>query len=150
MKLKICFLSLVILLVVLKVYAKNNTDDILGVWLSQEKTSKIKIYKCGNEGKKYCGKIVWLKRDKESDGSARVDKNNPNPKKRLLPLHDMVILKLFEYDHKKDEWNNGTIYDPYTGFVYKCYIKKSGNILSVRGYIGTSLIGRTAEWTKVE
>jgi uncharacterized protein (DUF2147 family) len=136
--------------IALNVYASQHSDDVLGVWLSMEKTSKIKIYKCGNDGTKYCGKIVWLKRDKEEDGSPRVDKNNPDSKKRKRPLQDLVILKLFEYDSKNKEWNNGSIYDPYTGLTYKCYLKKSGQILKIRGYFGVSAIGRTAEWTKSE
>src|SRR5688500_4129441 len=95
-------------LTLLKVFAASiNPDDIVGTWYNQEKTSKIKIYKCGNEGKKYCGRIVWLKRDKEEDGTPRVDKNNPDPKKRKTPLQDLVILKLFVYDSGEKEWNQG-------------------------------------------
>jgi len=144
-----CFLF-ILSAIAIKVYAKIHTDDILGVWLSMEKTSKIKIYKCGIDGKKYCGKIVWLKRDKEDDNTPRLDKNNPDPKKRKTHLYDLVILKLFEFDEEKNEWNNGNIYDPYTGMTYKCYIKKEGSILKIRGFVGISLIGRTAEWTKAD
>ncbi len=143
------FYILIIIVVVtfLKVYANTKADDILGVWLSMEKTSKIKIYKCVNDGNKYCGKIVWLKRPKEDNGKPRVDKNNTDSKNKNRLLHDMVILKYLEYDAAKNEWNGGTIYDPYTGLTYKCVIKKIGQILSVRGFFGVSLIGRTAEWT---
>ena len=145
------YISLIIVVITfLKVYANAKADDILGVWLSMEKTSKIKIYKCGNDGNKYCGKIVWLKRPKEDDGKPRVDKNNPDSKKKNRPLQDLVILKHLEYDAVKKEWNNGTIYDPYTGFTYKCEVKKPGQILKIRGFIGVSLIGRTAEWTRDE
>jgi len=142
----------VILIIVglIKVYAQTNADDILGTWYNQEKTSKIKIYKCGDGNKKYCGKIVWLKKDKEDDGTERIDKNNPDASKRKTPLKDLVVLKLFVYDAGSKEWNEGTIYDPYTGKVYKCYIKREGKTLRVRGYVGVSMLGRTAIWTQAD
>ena len=131
-------------------YSQNNADDILGTWYNAEKDAKIKIYKCGDGGKKYCGKIVWLKKDKEEDGTERVDKNNPNPAKRKNPMIDLVILKLFEYDKSDKEWDDGTIYDPKNGKTYSCFIKREGNTLKVRGYMGVSFIGRTSEWTLAE
>ena len=130
--------------------SQNNADDILGTWYNAEKDAKIKIYKCGDGGKKYCGKLVWLKKDKEEDGSQRVDKNNPDPGKRKDPMIELVILKLFVYDKSDKEWDSGTIYDPKNGKTYSCFIKRSGNILKVRGYMGVSMLGRTAEWTLAE
>lgn len=63
-----------------------------------KKAQKIRIYKCVDGGKKYCGKIVWLKKDKKDDGGPRWDKNTPDPKKRKDLMMDMLILKLFVYD----------------------------------------------------
>ncbi len=131
-------------------YSQSNADDIVGTWYNAEKSSKIRIYKCGDGGKKYCGKIVWLKKDKEDDGGPRVDKNNPDPKKRKDLMMEMLILKLFVYDQSDKEWNDGTIYDPKNGKTYSCTIKKKGNTLEVRGYVGVSMIGRTAIWTLAE
>jgi uncharacterized protein (DUF2147 family) len=131
-------------------YAQSNSDDILGTWYNAEKTSKIRIYKCGDGNKKYCGKIVWLAKDKEDDGGPRVDKNNPDPKKRKDPMMDMVILKLFVYDKSDKEWEDGTIYDPKNGKTYSCIIKREGKTLKVRGYVGVSMVGRTSTWTLAE
>jgi uncharacterized protein (DUF2147 family) len=47
-------------------------------------------------------------------------------------------------------WASGKILDPKTGKVYKCKISldKTGKKLSVRGYIGISLFGRTQTWIR--
>ena len=60
------------------------------------------------------------------------------------------ILKNFEFNGK-DLWHNGTIYDPKNGKTYSCKISRDekGN-LNVRGFIGVSLLGRTAFWVKVK
>ncbi|MGU3376229.1 DUF2147 domain-containing protein [Chryseobacterium sp. M5A1_1a] len=47
-----------------------------------------------------------------------------------------------------DEFTGGTITDPKTGKTYKCTVTKSGDKLSVRGYLGLSLLGRTQVWEK--
>ncbi len=130
--------------------AQNSDDDIIGTWFNTEKSSKIRIYKCGEGGNKYCGKIVWLEKDKEDDGGPRVDKNNPDKKKQKNLMMNMVILSLFEYDKGDKEWSGGTIYDPKNGKTYSCNIKRVGKTLKVRGYMGVSLIGRTADWTLAE
>jgi uncharacterized protein (DUF2147 family) len=46
-------------------------------------------------------------------------------------------------------YENGFIYDPENGKIYKCAINLEGNLLKVRGYIGISLIGRTNTWARV-
>ena len=57
---KLKYLLLVSLFISWFAYSQKNADDIVGTWYNGEKSSKIKIEKCGN---KYCGKIVWLKKD---------------------------------------------------------------------------------------
>ena len=59
------------------------------------------------------------------------------------------MLKGFSFDD--GEWVDGSIYDPKTGKTYSCKMTLKGNDkLSVRGYIGISLIGRTDVWTRVK
>lgn len=47
-----------------------------------------------------------------------------------------------------DEFSGGTILDPKSGKIYKCLIRRSGDRLIVRGYIGFSLLGRSQTWYK--
>lgn len=141
------FVFLLLVSSALKGSAQNHkADDIIGVWLNQEATGKIQIYK---EGNKYFGKLVWLRTPLDSiTGQPRNDKENPDGKLKSIPLIGLVNLKNFVFDGK-EEWSGGTIYDPKNGKTYKCYIKfESSNRLKIRGYIGFSLLGRNTFWTK--
>ena len=127
-------------------------DDILGVWDNQEKDAKIEIFKCGE---KYCGKIVWLKEpnypegsDEGPPGTPRLDNNNPDPTQRTRPVIGLRIMHDFAYAGD-DRWKGGKVYDPKNGKTYsgKMTLVSPGK-LNLRGFIGISIIGRTAIWTR--
>ena len=120
--------------------------DVKGIWLNQDEDAKIEIFENGG---KYYGKIVWLKTpiDPETN-KPKVDKHNPNPALRNRPTLGLEILKDFSFDGK-DEWKDGTIYDPKSGKTYSCYIRmENKNKLKIRGFIGVSMLGRTTYWTR--
>lgn len=122
-------------------------DQIEGTWYNEEKTAKVWIYLAKNG--KYYGKIIWLKEPNDANGNPKTDTKNPDASKRNEPILDMLILKGFEKDGSK-EYDDGTIYDPKNGKTYSCVITYKGDKLSVRGYVGITLIGRTTTWTKAE
>jgi uncharacterized protein (DUF2147 family) len=124
----------------------HKTDDIVGVWLNQEATAKVQIFKVSNS---YYGKIVWLKEPNDSiTGKPRTDVENPDPKSQSVPLLGLVKLKGFVFDGE-EEWKDGSIYDPKNGKTYKCYIRfESADVLKIRGYIGVSMLGRTTLWKR--
>lgn len=123
----------------------NPANAIVGKWLtSGDDNAKIEIFE---SNAKYYGKIVWLKRPIR-EGAPAVDKKNPDANKRKNPLIGLQIISGFEYNAEDRIWENGKIYDPKSGKTYSCNIRKEGNELKVRGYIGFSLIGRTETWTK--
>lgn len=130
---------------VLNGFAGTGSENIIGVWLNQEGTAHVQISK---NGSRFTGKIIWLKEPMEN-GKPRADKNNPEADKRSIPLLGLTILRDFVYDADDAEWTDGTIYDPKNGKTYSCTMTMEGNRLNVRGYIGISLIGRTAVWTRV-
>ncbi len=125
---------------------KHNPDDIIGNWLNEERTAKVQVYK---DGPKYFGKIIWLKEPLDNaTGKPRTDNLNPDPQKQHEPLIGLNMLKNFVFDGK-DEWTDGSIYDPKNGKTYKCYIKfENPQMLKIRGYIGVSVLGRTTHWFK--
>jgi len=145
---RVFFLSVMVLTILLTGFTGRvlAQDPIERVWFNEEKTAKIQIYKAADS--KFYGKIIWLKEPVEN-GKPKVDDNNPNAKLRNQPIIGLQILKGFEKDGK-NEYEDGTIYDPENGKTYKCEIKMKGNTLDVRGYIGISLIGRTTKWTLAE
>jgi len=64
------------------------------------------------------------------------------------PVEGMVIMWGVKPDG--DEWDGGKILDPKTGKIYKVKLQPSedGSKLTVRGYIGFSLLGRSQEWQR--
>jgi len=145
------FIAGLLPLVALSVYAAS-ADDILGVWDNQEKDAKIEIFKCGEN---YCGKIVWLKEpnypadSKEGPpGTPRLDRNNPDPMLRSRPIIGLRIVRDFVFTGD-GLWKGGKVYDPKNGKTYrgKMTLVSHGQ-LNLRGFIGISIIGRTAIWTR--
>jgi len=124
------------------------TDDVLGIWLNEDKDGHVEIYK---ENDKYFGKLIWLKNPIDDEtGKAKLDKHNPDDELKKRPTKGIILMTDFEYDGD-GEWDEGDIYDPKTGKTYSCYMEfESMDKLKVRGYIGISLIGRTTYWTRVK
>ncbi|MDZ7899563.1 MAG: DUF2147 domain-containing protein [Arcicella sp.] len=119
---------------------KVNKDAIIGEWLAETKDGRIQIYKVGE---KFFGKVVWGR-----DG-VRKDVNNPDPKLQEQNIIGSVILKNFDFTGKA--WEEGTVYDPNNGKTYSCTMKMPDiNTLSLRGFIGISLLGRSTTWTRVK
>jgi len=130
-------------------FVKETEDEerLLGVWEPSNGRARVKVEKIGS---KYSRKIVWLKEpiDPETN-QPKTDKNNPDPGLRNVPLKGYRMLKDFVYKGK-DEWADGTIYDPLNGSTYSCTIKMTDeNTLEIRGYIGVSALGRTDIWKRL-
>lgn len=130
------------------VYQDTEGDRLIGVWEPSNGRARVKVEKIGS---KYYGKIVWLKEPTDPvTKQAKTDKNNPDPALQNIPLKGYRNLKDFVYSGK-NEWNEGTIYDPLNGSTYSCTIKmKDKNTLEIRGYIGVSALGRTDIWKRLE
>lgn len=122
-------------------------DRLLGVWEPSNGRARVKIEKIGT---KYYGKIVWLIEPIDPETKLpKVDKNNPDPALKSVPLKGYRMLKDFVYSGK-DTWSEGTIYDPLNGSTYSCTIKmKDANTLDIRGYIGVQALGRTDVWKRL-
>jgi uncharacterized protein (DUF2147 family) len=129
-------------------FAQEDGDRLVGVWEPSHGKAKVKIEKIGS---KYYGKIVWLKQATDPEtNEPRVDINNPDESMRKTPLRGYRILKDFIYSDK-NEWTEGTIYDPENGSTYSCVIKmKDDNTIEIRGFIGVSALGRTDVWKRLQ
>jgi uncharacterized protein (DUF2147 family) len=149
MKLTTKLLSLLALVMIFFAFISNDEGDrLIGVWQPSNGKAKVKIEKIGA---KYYGKIVWLKEPTDpTTQKPKVDKNNPDESMRNVPLKGYRMLKDFVYG-RKDQWNEGTIYDPENGSTYSCEINmKDKNTLEIRGYIGVKALGRTDVWKRLE
>lgn len=141
---KVVFLFIAVFLS-FQLFARYNADDILGVWANSSNKGHIQIYK--HDGK-YYGKIIWLKHPFDDMGRPKVDYKNPDESERNNKLLGLVMLRDFKYED--EEWKGGKIYNPQDGKEYKSYLKLTDNkTLSVRGYIGISLFGKTENFIRI-
>ena len=64
------------------------------------------------------------------------------------PVTGMVLVRRMKKDG--DEYTGGDILDPKNGSVYRCKMRlvDQGRKLSVRGYLGFSLFGRSQTWVR--
>ena len=149
-KIRFCIIFFLTALISNSVFAQSavaEADKILGVWLTGEGKARIQITKYGD---KYGGKIIWLRDPNAEDGKPKVDKRNPDEKKRTNPTLGLNNLLGFTYEGK-GEYEGGTIYDPANGKTYKCVIELADdNTLKVRGYVGITMLGRTDNWSRVK
>lgn len=147
---KILTYLLFLVITIISTESKSQTteaDKLMGEWLSGSGKAHIKITKYGE---KYMGKICWLKEPLNEQGKPKMDKNNPDESKKTVPLMGLTNLVGFKYKGSKT-WEDGTIYDPESGNTYKCTIKMiDENTITVRGYVGVSLLGRTDTWKRVQ
>ncbi|MCG6188203.1 DUF2147 domain-containing protein [Maribellus maritimus] len=123
----------------------QDADKILGVWWNDEKTTKIEVEK--KDGK-YIGTIVYMIPEKYENGQPPKDKENPEPELRDRSIVGLQILSGFEYNAKKEEWKEGTIYDPKSGNTYDCYgWMENEDLLKLKGFVGgMRWLGRSSEW----
>ncbi len=150
MSLLIAIIGIMIMPVIQAQAQEVVADDILGVWMNEDKDAHVKIFK---EGDKFFGKIVWIKDPIDTEtGNPKLDKHNPDPELKKRPSLGLELLTNFVFD--EDEWEDGDIYDPKNGKTYSCYMeftdKNDLNRLKIRGYVGISLLGRTTYWSRVE
>jgi uncharacterized protein (DUF2147 family) len=122
---------------------------VLQTWYTKGNKSKVEIYKCES---KICGKFVWLKEPLTEKGKPKIDINNEDEGARGVPIIGLVMLKDFVEDAQTDHaWTAGTIYDPENGKTYSAQmtLNEDGS-LTVRGYVGLPIFGRSQEWVKAD
>jgi uncharacterized protein (DUF2147 family) len=123
------------------------SQSILGTWKTfDDETGKeksiVEIYE--QDGKIY-GKIIEIL-EKENKGRKCINRSGTDKDK---PIQGMVIIRGLSQDG--DEYNGGKILDPKSGKIYKCSLSlESKDKLTVRGYIGISLLGRTQKWIRIK
>ena len=120
-----------------------SAQSIFGKWENRdEETGKvdsvIEVYE--KDGKAYA-KIIEITDQKRQD--AVCDKcSGKNKDQKILGMNILTGLV-----KDGEEWSGGKILDPKNGKKYKCYIQlEEADKLKIRGYIGFSLLGRTAYW----
>lgn len=131
---------IIILLGLSTLFKTSPSDAIIGEYWAEDRTGKIAVFKCEN---KYCGRIIWRQED-------RKDTENPDVSKRNQNVVGTQFLRGFAYDEDEKIWEGGTVYSIDDGNTYKgkMWLEDKGATLKMRGYIGFSLMGKTASFQR--
>lgn len=136
------FIAMAVMLVSLAA----NAQDVVGKWKLSDGTAIVEVYK---QGDAFNGKIVWLQKPTEEDGSPAKDDKNPDAKLRTRQLIGLNMLSNLKKNGT--EYSGGSIYDPGNGKTYNCSMKVEGDVLKVRGSLDKKgLLGRTMDWFRVK
>lgn len=118
-------------------------DELKGVWMDEEKNTKIEFFK---DGDTCSGKIVWLANPTDSKGNPRLDINNPDPGKRDQPIIGLTIIQGLEYSG--GSWE-GKIYAPLRGRYANCKIQTvSEDQLQLT--VSVAMFSQTKTWTRAK
>ena len=109
------FFSMIFMLMPL---AAAFAQDVVGKWKLEDGTAIVEVYKSGDV---FNGKIVWLQKPTEADGSPAIDDLNPDPQLRTRQVLGLNMLSGLK--KVGDEYTGGKIYDPGNGKTYNCSMK---------------------------
>jgi uncharacterized protein (DUF2147 family) len=136
---------LIINMILLYSFSNLLAQSPIGVWKTiddktGEEKSHIEIYM---EKGKLKGKVVKLLRKNAKQYCDKCSGDRQNK-----PILGMIVIEDLSKDG--ENYSGGKILDPENGKEYKCTISlESKDKLTVRGYIGISLIGRSQTWHRV-
>ena len=121
-------------------------QDVIGQRKLEDGTAIVEVYKSGDV---YNGKIVWLEKPTEDDGTPAIDDKNPDKSLCTRPLMGLNMLHGLKANGGK--YSGGKIYDPGNGKTYNCTMQVKGDVLKVRGSLDSrGIIGRTMDWFRVK
>ncbi len=113
----------------------DESEKIVGIWFTDDKTSKIQIYKNNSQ---YFGKIIWM-----STVESKEDL-------KVKPKIGYQIFRKFTFEGK-NVWSGGQVSDPRSGMTVSGKMTlKDENTLNVRGYVGAPMFGKTVTLLRVE
>ncbi len=140
-------LTAISLLLSLFAQAADSLVTPLGRWKTvDDKTGKTKaIVRIYEEKGLLFGQV-----EKLLDPAAEQRCSRCRDERKDQPVAGMVILRGLRKNGA--EYSGGDILDPKNGSVYRCRARmlEQGQKLSVRGYIGLSLLGRSQIWIREE
>jgi uncharacterized protein (DUF2147 family) len=97
-----------------------------GLWIDHTGRGAIEITNCGAN---LCGRLVWLKDEKNSKACGTQIIGNAKPV-------------------SGGKWDGGWIYDPDQGAKYSVEITPMGDKLKVMGYQGSKFLSETMIWRR--
>jgi uncharacterized protein (DUF2147 family) len=125
----------------------GESRSLVGTWANETNSALIEIFE---KDQKFYGKIVWLSEPiNPATSKPKTDIKNPDCSLHNRKVIGMTILKDLVFNNN-NTWTKGTVYDPNNGSIYNAEvtISSDGLTLSIRGYKGISIFGRTERWRR--
>jgi len=125
--------------------AQAGASDVVGLWATGG--SLVEVVQTGDTLQMI---VVALEEPLDESGSPLVDANNPEESRRAQQILGMDLLSNYSLEQTREgkRWQ-GKIYDPESGSTYSSHMKKKGDVLEMRGYIGTPLLGKTKKFKPI-
>lgn len=122
----------------------GTTQGLEGEWWTADHANRV-VITCTP---KHCsGRLSWLL--DEADGGVLRDTENPEPRLRSRRLLGLELLSGLR--RVGDGEFEGTLYDPTDGATYRGRVTLTGaRTLSLRGFVGLPLFGRSETWTRAD
>lgn len=120
----------------------------VGVWYDDSGQGAVEIYICTDNANRLCGRIVWLKEPLNDQGVPKRDRYNPKTEQQGRPICGLPMLGNLGL-MSDGGFDGGWIYDPKTGKQYSAAVKLTqSNTLTVTGYLGVKMLGKSFTWTR--
>ena len=136
--------------------ASAQQGSVMGTWLSESGVAQIRIAPCPDAAAgPICGFVVNLINPKGPDGvavtpDAATDFRNENPSLRTRKVVGMPLIWGFKKTNEPNTFEDGKIYNGEDGKTYSANISlQSDGKLRLRGYVGSTMFGKTQLWTRV-
>lgn len=108
-------------------------DDILGRYWNPDRDGIVEIY---SEDGVFNGRVIW-------SAEPMIDTGNPDNTLRSRNMLGVPFLTGFRFDGD-DRWVGGRVYAADDGRTYRGKLWIEDGNLKMRGFVGVSLLGRTA------
>lgn len=121
--------------------ATNNGDRILGEYraVKDGRVTTVRFSKSGEN--RYKAQVVGVRSEKVDNSCKDSHNTEINPKQ-------IVIIESVSYNSEEDVWDDGQIYDPIKGDIYRVVLDfKDETTLRVRGYLGP--FSKSLYWEKI-
>lgn len=134
----------ILLLLISALSITANGQTIIGKWetfddITNQKKAVVEIYEKNHI---YFGKII-----ETFVGPKNATCQNCKGNKKDKPIIGLIFFENIKKN--EDKFDGGTILDPESGEIYKCYLKLiNDNTLKVRGFVGFAIFGRTQYWRR--
>ena len=101
--------------VTITVCAQSAGDRLIGTYFINHDGEKSKVLFTKIKDNTYKCQVIWLADAKDEKGNLRLDRKNPDEKKRHVPTNQVVLIDKITY--KDGIWKDGKIYDPTRGLL---------------------------------